>query len=241
GVLLSPHLNILLSLNSIQRVIGDDFSVENPFSTSEAYEIEKIVEDAKVFDDCFKLLTTGSIDPYISMWGVKTTSYLKSKYIFPVIKSSVLKKHFPRRFAQQSCKKIILSGMRHFEAYFDSEGEFLASKSTIMIKNISDNQSGYFLTAILNSNLIKFYIKESYSSMGIDGGINFSKDMVAMIPLKTEPSKVKKTAEIVAEIISAKKQDIFANTTDLEKQIDKMVYELYGLTEEEIRIVEGGE
>jgi type II restriction/modification system DNA methylase subunit YeeA len=32
-----------------------------------------------------------------------------------------------------------------------------------------------------------------------------------------------------------------ANTTDLDNQIDHLVYQLYDLTEEEIRIVEGGE
>jgi hypothetical protein len=37
----------------------------------------------------------------------------------------------------------------------------------------------------------------------------------------------------------AKKQSL--DTTDLENQIDQLVYQLYDLTEEEIRIVEGGE
>jgi hypothetical protein len=31
------------------------------------------------------------------------------------------------------------------------------------------------------------------------------------------------------------------NTNALEKEIDQLVYELYGLTEEEIRLVEGAE
>jgi len=36
-----------------------------------------------------------------------------------------------------------------------------------------------------------------------------------------------------------KKQNPDANTTALESEIDKLVYQLYGLTEEEIKIVEG--
>lgn len=32
-----------------------------------------------------------------------------------------------------------------------------------------------------------------------------------------------------------------ANTTELEAEIDQMVYELYGLTEEEVKVVEGNE
>lgn len=41
------------------------------------------------------------------------------------------------------------------------------------------------------------------------------------------------------KILSAKKADSTADTSDFEAKIDKLVYELYGLTEDEIKIVEG--
>ncbi|HOV14221.1 MAG TPA: hypothetical protein PK771_08055 [Spirochaetota bacterium] len=44
--------------------------------------------------------------------------------------------------------------------------------------------------------------------------------------------------ELVDKILDIKKENHSADTTELERQIDRMVYELYGLTEEEIRIVE---
>ena len=40
-------------------------------------------------------------------------------------------------------------------------------------------------------------------------------------------------------ILTAKKGDRHADTSELEKAIDDLVYQLYGLTEEEIKIVEG--
>ena len=39
---------------------------------------------------------------------------------------------------------------------------------------------------------------------------------------------------------NVKKHDPEADTTALEQEIDRLVYDLYGLTEEEIRVVEGG-
>jgi hypothetical protein len=42
------------------------------------------------------------------------------------------------------------------------------------------------------------------------------------------------------KILIAKKSDPKPDTTALEKEIDQLVYQLYGLTEEEIKIVEGG-
>ena len=44
--------------------------------------------------------------------------------------------------------------------------------------------------------------------------------------------------KIVEQIIEIKSTNAEADTTDLESQIDQLVYELYGLTEEEIHIVE---
>jgi hypothetical protein len=43
---------------------------------------------------------------------------------------------------------------------------------------------------------------------------------------------------LVKKCLEIKKQNPQADTTDLESQIDQLVYQLYGLTEEEIEIVE---
>jgi adenine-specific DNA-methyltransferase len=45
----------------------------------------------------------------------------------------------------------------------------------------------------------------------------------------------------VGVIFDSKKQDPISETTTLEAEIDQLVYRLYGLSEEEIGIVEGGE
>ena len=42
------------------------------------------------------------------------------------------------------------------------------------------------------------------------------------------------------KFLQQKQQDPAADTSSLEAEIDRMVYELYGLTEEEVRVVEGG-
>jgi adenine-specific DNA-methyltransferase len=44
---------------------------------------------------------------------------------------------------------------------------------------------------------------------------------------------------LVDQILAAKQKDPQADTSALEKQIDDMVYKLYGLTPEGIEIVEG--
>gem|GEM_PF-1226050 len=44
---------------------------------------------------------------------------------------------------------------------------------------------------------------------------------------------------MVDDILTKKKQNSTEDTTDLEGGIDRLVYELYGLSKEEIAIVEG--
>jgi hypothetical protein len=53
-------------------------------------------------------------------------------------------------------------------------------------------------------------------------------------------SYVKVISDKVAEALKAKKQNPNADTNELESEIDRLIYELYGLSEEEIWVVEGG-
>lgn len=54
----------------------------------------------------------------------------------------------------------------------------------------------------------------------------------------TNAVKRKQVEEIVTQIINLKKSDFTADISGLEARIDSLVYDLYGLTEEEIKIVE---
>ena len=44
---------------------------------------------------------------------------------------------------------------------------------------------------------------------------------------------------IVERILPVKQRDAEADTSALEREIDELVYALYGLTKEEIKLVEG--
>lgn len=96
-----------------------------------------------------------------------------------------------------------------------------------------------FLLAVLNSKLIEWYYKKT--TVPKAGGFFIYKVMF----LKNVPIKVlsiasqQKIITLVDQILATKKKDPNADTSALEKQIDEMVYKLYGLTQEDIAIVEG--
>ncbi|EKM1574443.1 class I SAM-dependent DNA methyltransferase [Campylobacter jejuni] len=98
-----------------------------------------------------------------------------------------------------------------------------------------------YLTAILNSKLIAFWLKHKGKMQG--NNYQIDKEPLLNIPIVTINSKNQKIADelinLVDEILKAKEQDKNANTQELENKINSLVYKLYNLNEEEIKIIEG--
>jgi hypothetical protein len=98
----------------------------------------------------------------------------------------------------------------------------------------------FWLGAFLNSTLFKYCFSDNFPEL-LGGTRELRKVFFDKIAVKQISSEVEKPfMELVTEIIEIKKQNPSADTTPLENQIDQMVYQLYGLTEEEIAIVEDG-
>ena len=108
---------------------------------------------------------------------------------------------------------------------------------SISIKNNSIDKK--YLLGLLNSKLLFFVLyRESNKFRG--GYITCTKQYFENLPIKLiAPSAQKKFVKLVDKILTTKKGDRHADTSELEKAIDALVYQLYGLTEEEIKIVEG--
>ncbi|EDP5154849.1 class I SAM-dependent DNA methyltransferase [Campylobacter jejuni] len=98
-----------------------------------------------------------------------------------------------------------------------------------------------YLIANLNSSISKFWIKNNAATLG--DGIYGAKIYIEKLPIPKINSKNEKIADelinLVDEILKAKEQDKNANTQKLENKINSLVYKLYNLNEEEIKIIEG--
>lgn len=99
-----------------------------------------------------------------------------------------------------------------------------------------------WLLALLNSKVVWFYLKAICSVLGDPekgGRLELRSIYVSTIPI-VEPtdSDNQHLTKLVTQILQLKKQDPVADTTVLEAEIDQVVYRLYGLNEDEIRLVE---
>jgi len=94
-----------------------------------------------------------------------------------------------------------------------------------------------YLTGVLNSRAVAFWLKHRGKMQGHQFQID--KEPLLAIPLvlggKAQQASV---ITLVDRILAAKRQDPGSDTTALEREIDQLVYKLYGLTPEEIKVVE---
>lgn len=94
-----------------------------------------------------------------------------------------------------------------------------------------------FLLGLLNSKLAKFYLGSIVSKMR-GGYFSMSKAYVETLPVVINQKISADISELVDQVLSLKKMNPSSNTSLIEAKVDKLVYQLYGLTEEEIKIVE---
>ncbi|MCZ8238223.1 MAG: Eco57I restriction-modification methylase domain-containing protein [Leptospiraceae bacterium] len=96
-----------------------------------------------------------------------------------------------------------------------------------------------FVLGLFNSTLFKFYYRKT-NSQGGDIFPQVRISSVENLPIKLADTITQEKFEtVVNHILIKKAQDFSVDTTDLESQIDQLVYQLYELTPEEIKIVEG--
>lgn len=174
-----------------------------------------------------------------------------------------LKKHFDEFYPQlekRADKGLTPYNLRNC-AYLDEfekekivwnpvSGEYLFSyiKEHIFFNNslfmmTLDVFSLKYILAFMNSNCYKWLITLKTNLIQTGSYAYRAKDKIERLPIPKINSKNEKLANelinLVDEILKAKEQDKNANTQELENKINSIVYKLYNLTEEEIKIIEG--
>lgn len=227
--------DLIIKLSSFPSLIEQFPEISGAATVGEAYKIKEIVEDIPSGNDSshLKLVNTGTIDKFHVLWGQQSIRYLGINAMHPVLKDVYLKEIVPNRYVQAKSHKIIIAGMStEIEAYYD-DGNFLAGKSTTIILQNSCNDNDFkALTAILNSRLISFWIRKNYNSLAMSGGyLNIGVNEISGIPI---PEMSTQTIDSLATLCDRFQSE---DCNDI-KLIDDIVYKLYGLTPEEIDIVE---
>ena len=145
---------------------------------------------------------------------------------------------------------------------YDDENYYV--KDVIVITSLSKDKTALrFLLGLLNSKAMRYYYESTFPTLHVQ------RDEIASLPCppiardfeasetsvsmpvthrtrRVQTATNRRTASaqlrivaLVEQVLAEKSRDGNANTASLEAEIDQLVYKLYGLTDEEIAIVEG--
>ena len=156
----------------------------------------------------------------------------------------------PRRFEQP--KVLVKDTSSDFAGTYEPEGFYVKDVLIVIPKDgISLNYDLRFVTGVINSKALHFYYRTTFQT------IHVQSEELASLPLPkikfsdvADKARHDKLVSLVEQMLAAKPQlaraqsdkdkDFYANKcAALDRQIDALVYELYALTPEEIKIVEG--
>jgi hypothetical protein len=162
GILLSEQVDKLFSI--IDKCITFSSIAEINASTTAA-EADEYANCLREEDDIkgryWKVVNTGTIDPFFSLWGSRPMRHAKKEYTRPVfLKHDKLISE--RRKLQYSQPKIVFAKIGiTTEAVFDQIGEYAGLKA---------GDEGKFLTAYVNSEIGSWVYRQLFGALAMSGG-----------------------------------------------------------------------
>jgi len=186
------------------------------------------LKDNKENENCFKLLDGRNINKYSINWGGVYIDYDLDK-IHSCKRKDIFESSEKLMFRRVSSTLIF--------TYDDSKHFAL---NTLVIVNKIDSSKGpnlKFILGLMNSKLMNYVYSNKFKSTKTVFS-EIQARSIKELPIPVISLEIEnKISNISAQIIELKKAN--TETNDLEAQIDALVYQLYDLTEEEIKIVEG--
>jgi hypothetical protein len=200
-----------------------------------------------------RFVVSGAVNRYATTWETEQIQFMHKMYARPMIR--LLSPMPARRVEQAREPKIIISKVAlEPRAFPDIKGEFVGAFTTYVFP---ESMSLHALTAIINSRLMKFLYRLLYDALAMGGGyLRFQPPQIRRIPIcaldLSNSAHKARHAEIIARVdatLEAKNRLGRAKTdkdkayyeskcASLDRQIDTLIYGLYGLKEKEIRVVE---
>ncbi len=200
--------------SELQRWYGNPENKKWVIYTDSSFRDKKKIEDypnIKTHLDQFKKVITSDNKPY----GLHRA---RDEYFFIGEKVIVVRKCTQPTFT-----------------YTDFDTYVSATFYVIKTERISHK----YLAGLLNSSLIAFWLRHRGKMQGNNYQIDKEPiiDLPILEPSQSEQKEIINTVDQIIKIIKTDNKS--PKVYELEKQIDQLVYQLYGLTPEEIKIVEG--
>ncbi|GAA7485635.1 class I SAM-dependent DNA methyltransferase [Helicobacter pylori] len=212
-------------------------------SGTTGFEAQKIFSYIKsgYQQDSIPFAVSGSVDKYVC--DTSRVPYMRKCFKYPHI--SVKIPVAKTKIDFWTNEKIVIAGMtKVIEAYYTKTPLALG----VGIYAIYDfcGINPLLILGVLNSSFMSWYARENFKDKHMSGGyLGLNKGNLEKLPMfeleKSNQPTADKIIALVDKILALKEKDPKANTQKLEKEIDALAYQLYHLTDEEIKIIEEGQ
>lgn len=124
---------------------------------------------------------------------------------------------------------------------FDINGDFFTGPAIHcpVFNTVGKEMHQKVYLGLLNSKVFWYFISKTSTALRGDAYRLTPEFLNDFAFPSLSPEQQKHIIELVDKILAEKKNDREADTSELEHKIDELVYKLYGLTDEEIAVVEG--
>ena len=235
---------ILRKLGNSTVPLGEVADVRTGIMGFEYWKMEPFVREGEKAGH-IRIITNGQIDKFAFLFDQKINLYKKTFHNpYLDIKQAPINENTRRLFLS---KKITIRGVaKKLSAQFDDDGFGVLVAVHTAIPQRAE-YSTFYLLALLNSTLFNWYhITKFYTARIPMGSLKYPISFLKQIPIKSSSLQEQKPfIDLVDKILAITKDDDYlenaakqAKVREYEKQIDQLVYKLYGLTPKEIKIVE---
>jgi hypothetical protein len=233
GFLLSEGIDIVEKLLRRAEEMRAVCQINASTTAAEADEFTDLISEVKPLRGAgWKIVNTGTIDPYRLSWGDVSLTNAGSKYLRPYLHYDKRRVSENRRSQYNSPKLIFAKMANRIEAAFDHEGQYASINTNFAFAN---GEAGFFYLGLLNSKLLTWIYEQYFGALRMSGGyLQFQAPQLRCLPvLRFSP-----TEEGMRNIADLAKQYSQNKGEDLLPKIDKLVYELFALQEGEIGRIE---
>ncbi|WP_120800650.1 DUF7149 domain-containing protein [Helicobacter pylori] len=231
-----------LSIDNLRFITMAQYGLKFQSGTT-GFEAQKIFSYIKsgYQQDSIPFAVSGSVDKYVC--DTSRVPYMRKCFKYPHI--SVKVPVAKTKIDFWTNEKIVIAGMtKVIEAYYTKTPLALG----VGIYAIYDfcGINPLLILGVLNSSFMSWYARENFKDKHMSGGyLGLNKGNLEKLPMfkleKSNQPTADKIIALVDKILVLKEKDPKANTQRSEKEIDALVYRLYNLTDEEIKIIEEGQ
>lgn len=232
--LLSEQAELLRRLQALHPPLATRYEVRAAATPEEAYRLKAALREGTSEEPAFLFLTSGAILRYGHRHGAPQR-YLGLRLTAPYLPRASPLLSETRRHQYGTEKLVIASMTRRLRVLWDPGG-IAPSVPALQVMPREGAVELRSLLALLNSRLLSWLLRQRFSPLALSGGyLRIGREQIGALPVaELKEEERRRLVEAAALMESAGGEEREA----VDRDLDRLVYALYGLDEAEVAAVE---